>query len=185
MNNFEVHLKNRLHREKVENFYVQCSKAYTRLSPLAHQAAFNDAELAVSLATKRAKRELIAESQLRRAVTLFSLERYGDAKHLFIGELWFPEASCKENGSLQWLVLVQEITQQPKATLMLKTSISSSKTHLSKRASMTLIYNAPPPLDEHKALPTKRHRLTRDYEKHDFDEETTIAIEKEGREGEE
>lgn len=54
---------------------VQRSKAYTRLSPLDHQAAFNDAELAVSLATQRAKRELIAESQLRRAVTLFSLER--------------------------------------------------------------------------------------------------------------
>ena len=70
-------------------------------------------------------------------------------------------------------------------TIKRETSISSSKTHLSKRASMTLIYNAPPPLDEHKALPTKRRRLTRDYEKHDFDEETTIAIEKEGREGEE
>ena len=34
----------------------------------------------MSLATKRAKRELIADSQLRRAITLFNLERYGDAK---------------------------------------------------------------------------------------------------------
>ena len=32
-----------------------------------------------------------------------SLERQGDAKHPSIGELWFPQASCKENGSLQWL----------------------------------------------------------------------------------
>lgn len=86
------------------NYDVQRSKAYTRLSPLDHQAASNDAELAVSLATQRAKRELIAESQLRRAVTLFSLERYGDTKHPCIGELWFPQASCKENGSLQWLL---------------------------------------------------------------------------------
>ena len=79
-------------------FYVQCSKAYTRLSPLDHQAAFNDAELAVSLATKRAKRELIAESQLRRAVTLFSLERYGDSNRPFIGELWFPKLAARKTG---------------------------------------------------------------------------------------
>ena len=40
-------------------------------------------------------------------------------------------------------------------------------------------------LDEHKALPTKRRRLTRGYEKHGSDGEETTAIEKEGREGEE
>ena len=50
---------------------------------------------------------------------------------------------------------------------------------------MTLVYNAPPSLGEHKALLIKRRRLTRGYEKHDFDEEITVAIEKEGREGEE
>lgn len=61
-------------------YYIQRSKAYTRLSPPNHQAAFNDADVAVCLATKRAKRELIADSQLRRAITLFNLERYGDAK---------------------------------------------------------------------------------------------------------
>ena len=71
------------------------------------------------------------------------------------------------------------------ATKERETSIPSSITHLSKRASMTLVYNAPPPLDEHKALPTKRRRLTRGYEKHGSDGEATTAIEKEGREGEE
>ena len=65
---------------KPSTIIFNAPKAYTRLSPPDHQAAFNDAELAVSLATKRAKRELIADSQLRRAVTLFNLERYGDAK---------------------------------------------------------------------------------------------------------
>ena len=70
-------------------------------------------------------------------------------------------------------------------TIKRETSIPSSKTHLSKRASMTLVYNAPPPLDEHKALPTKRRRLTRGYEKHGSDGEATTAIEKEGLEGEE
>jgi hypothetical protein len=35
------------------------------------------------LARERAKRELIIESQLRRAIVLFQLERYGDAGYLF------------------------------------------------------------------------------------------------------
>ncbi|CAD6594168.1 MAG: hypothetical protein ASARMPREDX12_008362 [Alectoria sarmentosa] len=81
------------------NYYIQRSKAYTRLSPPAHQAAFNDAELAVSLATKRAKRELIADSQLRRAVTLFHLERYGDAKQCL---QWVKKLNEKEKTLVIW-----------------------------------------------------------------------------------
>ena len=83
------------------NYYVQRSKAYTRLSPPEHQAAFNDAELAVSLATKRAKRELIADSQLRRAVTLFNLERYADAKQCF---RWVKKLNDKEKSLAIWEV---------------------------------------------------------------------------------
>ena len=81
------------------NYYIQRSKAYTRLSPPDHQAAFNDAELAVSLATKRAKRELIADSQLRRAVTLFNLERYGDAKQCL---QWVKKLNEKEKTLAIW-----------------------------------------------------------------------------------
>ena len=55
--------------------HIQRPKAYTRLSPPDHQAAFNDAELVVSLAPNRATRDLVADSQLQRAVTLFKLER--------------------------------------------------------------------------------------------------------------
>ena len=81
------------------NYYIQRSKAYTRLSPPDHQAAFNDAELAVSLAAKRAKRELIADSQLRRAVTLFHLERYGDAKQCL---QWVKKLNEKEKTLAIW-----------------------------------------------------------------------------------
>lgn len=81
------------------NYYIQRSKAYTRLSPPDHQAAFNDAELAVSLATKRAKRELIADSQLRRAVTLFNLERYADAKQCL---QWVKKLNEKEKTLSIW-----------------------------------------------------------------------------------
>ena len=81
------------------NYYIQRSKAYTRLSPPDHQAAFDDAELAVSLATRRAKRELIADSQLRRAVTLFNLERYGDAKQCL---QWVKKLNEKEKTLTIW-----------------------------------------------------------------------------------
>ena len=80
-------------------YYIQRSKAYTRLSPPNHQAAFNDADLAVSLATKRAKRELIADSQLRRAVTLFNLQRYGDAKQCL---QWVKKLNEKEKTLAIW-----------------------------------------------------------------------------------
>ena len=80
-------------------YYIQRSKAYTRLSPPDHHAAFNDAEIAVSLATKRAKRELIADSQLRRAITLFNLERYGDAKQCL---QWVKKLNEKEKTLAIW-----------------------------------------------------------------------------------
>ena len=46
--------------------HIQRPKAYTRLCPPDHQAAFNDAEHVVSLAPKRATRDLVADSQLQR-----------------------------------------------------------------------------------------------------------------------
>lgn len=81
------------------SYYIQRSKAYTRLSPPDHQAAFNDAELAVTLATQRAKRELIADSQLRRVITLFNLERYADAKQCL---QWVKKLNEKEKTLAIW-----------------------------------------------------------------------------------
>ena len=62
------------------DYYIKRSTAYTRMSPADHQASLKDAETAVQLAVKRAKRELIAQSQLRRAIALFGLEHFADAK---------------------------------------------------------------------------------------------------------
>ncbi|CAF9937154.1 hypothetical protein IMSHALPRED_011035 [Imshaugia aleurites] len=127
------------------NYYTQRSKAYTRLSPPDHQAAFNDAELAVSLATKRAKRELIADSQLRRAVTLFNLERYGDAKQCLqwvkkLNEkektvaIWEMKAEAKlkglEDGDERAKVTVEETpdVDVPKISVAQNTAKESTKT---------------------------------------------------------
>ena len=62
------------------DYYIKRSTAYTRISPPDYSAALSDAEVALTLASKRGKRELIIQAQLRRAIALFSLERYGDAK---------------------------------------------------------------------------------------------------------
>ncbi|KAF1998172.1 SGS-domain-containing protein [Amniculicola lignicola CBS 123094] len=60
------------------DYYIKRSTAYQRTSK--YQDALADAELAVVLAHKRAKRELIKDSQLRRAIALFFVERYADAQ---------------------------------------------------------------------------------------------------------
>ncbi|KAL9101736.1 MAG: hypothetical protein Q9163_003034 [Psora crenata] len=62
------------------DYYIKRSTAYTRASPPDHESAFNDAETAVVLAIKRAKREFIAQAQLRRAIALFGLGRWADSK---------------------------------------------------------------------------------------------------------
>ena len=64
-------------------YYIKRSTAYTRLSPANHAAALKDAEVAVVLAYKRGKRELLWQSQLRRAIALFGLGRWGDAQACF------------------------------------------------------------------------------------------------------
>ncbi|KAK4983180.1 Cochaperone protein [Elasticomyces elasticus] len=62
------------------DYHIKRSMAYQRSSPPDYQSALNDAESAVVFAQKRAKRELIVQAQMRRAIALFGLERYGDAK---------------------------------------------------------------------------------------------------------
>ncbi len=65
------------------DYYIKRSTAYQRCSPPDYEAALGDAETAVSLATQRAKRELIGQAQLRRGIALFGLGRYADAGHCF------------------------------------------------------------------------------------------------------
>lgn len=62
-------------------YYIKRSTAYQRSAK--YQDALSDASQATLLAVKRAKRELIAQAQLRRGIALFHLERYGDADFVF------------------------------------------------------------------------------------------------------
>jgi suppressor of G2 allele of SKP1 len=69
------------------DYYIKRSTAYSRLRPADGgpnlRAALHDAEMAVALGMKRARRELILAAQMRRAITLFQFERFGDASFLF------------------------------------------------------------------------------------------------------
>ncbi|KAI0167836.1 SGS domain-containing protein [Pestalotiopsis sp. NC0098] len=56
---------------------IERSKAYLRTNEL--DLALHDAELALSIAFKRGNRDLMIDAQLRRAITLFRLNRYADA----------------------------------------------------------------------------------------------------------
>ncbi len=86
------------------DYYIKRSTAYTRLSPPDHSAAFTDAETALSLASKRAKRELITQAQLRRAITLFGLERYADADQCL---QWVKKLDEKERSLAIWDIKIK------------------------------------------------------------------------------
>ena len=81
------------------DYYIKRSTAYTRVSPPDPENAFKDSEIAVALATKRAKRELIASAQLRRAVALFGLERYADSRKCL---RWVKQLNEKEKSLPIW-----------------------------------------------------------------------------------
>ena len=85
------------------DYYIKRSTAYTRLSPPDHAAALKDAELALVLAHKRAKRELITQSQLRRGIALFGLQRWADAKECF---RWVRKLDEKEKTVNIWDIKV-------------------------------------------------------------------------------
>ena len=72
---------------RAPTYYIQRSTAYSRLKPADGgpnpTAALRDAEIALTLARERGKRELILLAQMRRGVSLFQLERYGDAHYIF------------------------------------------------------------------------------------------------------
>ena len=76
---------------------TQRSTAYQREG--AHELALHDAEDAVLAAISRGKRELIAAAQMRRAIALYSLGRYGDARLCFT---WARKLNEKEKGLGMW-----------------------------------------------------------------------------------
>ncbi|KAL8858537.1 MAG: hypothetical protein Q9178_004831 [Gyalolechia marmorata] len=86
------------------DYYIKRSTAYTRISPPDYSAAHSDADVALTLASRRGKRELIIQAQLRRAIALFSLERYGDAKACFD---WVKEMNKDEKSLQIWGMKVE------------------------------------------------------------------------------
>lgn len=72
---------------RAPSYFIKRSTAYSRRKAVDGgpdlDAALGDVELALALARERGKRELIIEAQLRRAIVLFQLERFGDAGFLF------------------------------------------------------------------------------------------------------
>ena len=86
------------------DYYIKRSTAYTRTSPPDHSSALKDAEIAVNLASKRGKRELIAQSQLRRGIALFGLERWVDARACFD---WVRKLNEKEKSLQIWGIKVE------------------------------------------------------------------------------
>ena len=81
------------------SYYIQRSQAYLRLSPSDAASSLQDAERALVLARERGKRELIGQAQLRRAVSLFNLERWGDAQACFG---WAKKTLPKDNSIGIW-----------------------------------------------------------------------------------
>ncbi len=76
---------------------TQRSTAYQRSG--SHELALYDAEDAVLEAISRGRRELIAAAQLRRAIALYSLGRFGDARLCFT---WVRKLNEKEKGLGMW-----------------------------------------------------------------------------------
>ena len=68
-------------------YYIKRSTAYSRIKATdggpRPSAALRDAEVALTLARERGKRELILSAQMRRGVALYQLERFGDAGVVF------------------------------------------------------------------------------------------------------
>jgi suppressor of G2 allele of SKP1 len=83
------------------DYFTQRSIAFTRLSPPHHNLALKDAEYAVLLGRKRAKREKIQAAQQRRVVALHGLGRYADAKAVLeTTERWRPQDS--KPAKMEW-----------------------------------------------------------------------------------
>ena len=81
------------------DYYIKRSTAHTRTSPPDYKAALSDSEKALVLANKRAKRELITQAQLRRAIALSGLERYADALQCIS---WVLKLDEKEKTAVIW-----------------------------------------------------------------------------------
>ncbi|KIW68281.1 hypothetical protein PV04_04238 [Phialophora macrospora] len=96
------------------DYFTQRSIAFTRLSPAHHDLALKDAEYAVLLGRKRAKREKIQAAQQRRVVALHGLGRYADAKAMLeTTERWRPKDS--KPAKMEWDMWMARIENKLKS----------------------------------------------------------------------
>ncbi|KAI1621821.1 hypothetical protein EDD37DRAFT_636316 [Exophiala viscosa] len=85
------------------DYLTQRSVAFTRLKPPRHELALKDAEYAVLSAQKRAKREKIQAAQQRRAIALYGLGRYADAKFILTSiEKWISKDQKSKAPKMEW-----------------------------------------------------------------------------------
>ncbi|RPB22769.1 SGS-domain-containing protein [Terfezia boudieri ATCC MYA-4762] len=85
------------------DYYIKRSTAYQRSAK--YKEALNDAETAVALAHQRGKRELIGQAQLRRGISCYLLEQYGDAAFCFgLGKKFLDQ---KEKSVDMWISKVE------------------------------------------------------------------------------
>ena len=81
------------------DYYIKRAITYMRLSPPDHASSLSDSEIAVVLSNRRAKREKIAQSQLRRGIALYGLERWADARQCI---QWAKKLDPKDKTASIW-----------------------------------------------------------------------------------
>jgi len=152
-------------------YYIKRSTAYQRAKKYAEALA--DAEIAVVLAYKRAARELIKDAQFRRALALFFVEKYADAKFVLdivkeldpkdkMSPIWDTKIEAKLKGlsddEVKEKVTVKKIpdVEVPTATA---TTSKPAKTSQSEEPSKTeTSAGAPKP-----AVPTPANKIKHDW----------------------
>lgn len=109
-----------LESSKSPVWLIQRSIAYQRTQQF--DLALDDADAAVHAAIQRGKRELIGAAQFRRAVALYKMERYGDAR---ICINWANAKNDKEKGLTMWMGMIRQAYQKygegdPKCAITVK-----------------------------------------------------------------
>ena len=161
--------------DQAVSYYIKRSTAYTRLSPPKHEVALQDAEIALKLAQDRQKRELIAEAQLRRGISLFNLSRYSDARQCL---LWSMALNEKGSGLGVWLAKAEaKAEENAKASVQQYPNIEIPSTPKSNKPTKTVSENAdaanqPKSKAEHAPLTPSRIR----HEWYQSADTVTIAL---------
>lgn len=110
------------------DYLIKRSTAYQRSTPADYKSALADANNAIINAQKRGKRELILQAQNRRAIALFGLERYADARFVFdivkrmdpkekTLPIWENKINSKMSAGASTQVIVKETPEEEETAL--------------------------------------------------------------------